>query len=72
MSKRTIEHTIKLIAEFDVEKMPLDVAYMLMQVNEEQLNSILAQTFVASIDHIGGLEKINAGNEFATIKWGNN
>jgi hypothetical protein len=71
-NKRTIEHTVKLIAEFDTEKMPLDIAYLLMQVGEEQLNSILAQTFVASIDHIGGLDKINANAEYATIKWGNN
>lgn len=71
-NKRTIEHTVKLIAEFDTDKMPVNIAYMMMQVSEEQLNEILAQTFVASIDHIGGLEKINANNEYATIKWGNN
>ena len=69
---RKVEHTIKLVAEFDMDTMPLEIAYLMMQHDEETLNKILAQTFMASIDHIEGLEQINAGNEYATIKWGNN
>ena len=69
---RKVEHTIKLVAEFDMDAMPLEIAYLMMQHDETTLNKVLAQTFMASIDHIEGLEKINAGNEYATIKWGNN
>lgn len=69
---RQVEHTIKLIAEFDTDTMPLDIAYAMTMLSETELNKILAETFIASIDHISGLEKINAGNQFATIKWGNN
>ena len=69
---RKVEHTIKLVAEFNMDTMPLEIAYLMMQHDEETLNKVLAQTFMASIDHIGGLEKINDGNEYATIKWGNN
>lgn len=69
---REIEHTIKLVAKLDVDKMPLEIAYMMMQVNEEQLNSILAQTFQASLEHIGALDMINAGNQYATIEFGDN
>ena len=69
---RKVEHTIKLVAEFNMETIPLEIAFAMSTLTEEQLNSILAKTFMESIDHINGLEKLNAGNEYATIKWGNN
>ena len=69
---RKIEHTIKLIAEFDTDKMPAQVAYLMFNLSEEQLNSVLAQTFIHSLNHIGAFEKLNANNEYATIKAGNN
>lgn len=69
---REIEHTIKLVAKLDVDKMPLEIAYMIMQVDEKQLNKILAQTFVASMNHIGALDKMNEGNAYATIEFGDN
>jgi hypothetical protein len=69
---RTIEHTINLIAEFDTDKMPAHIAYMMMKYNEEQLNSVLAQTFIATLEHIGAFDKINENNVYATIKAGKN
>lgn len=69
---RQVEHTIKLIAEFNTDTMPLDVAYAMTMLPESELHKVLAETFISSIDHISGLEQINAGNQFATIKWGNN
>lgn len=69
---RTVEHTVKLVAKFDVDKMPLEIAYLIMQHDETTLNKILAQTFVASINHIGALDIINADNQYATIEFGDN
>jgi len=69
---RTIEHTVKLVAKFDVEKMPIEIAYLMMQHDENTLNKVLAQTFQASLEHIGALDIINAGNEYATIEFGDN
>lgn len=69
---RTVEHTVKLVAKFDVEKMPLEVAYLMMQHDETTLNKILAKTFQASIEQIGALDAINANNAYAIIEFGDN
>lgn len=69
---RTINHSVNLIAEFDTDKMPVNIAYAFMTLDEKQLNSILAQTFIASLDHIGAFDKMNENNQYATIKAGKN
>ena len=69
---RTIAHTINLIAEFDTDTMPAGVAMMLMNYDEKSLNSILAQTFIETLNSIGVFEMINANNQYATIKAGIN
>ena len=69
---RTINHSVNLIAEFDTDKMPANIALSFMMLDESQLNSILAQTFIASLEHIGAFDKMNENNQYATIKAGNN
>lgn len=69
---RAIEHTVNLIAEFDTDKMPAGVAMMIMNCDEKTLNSILAQTFIESINCLNAFDIINANNQYATIKAGKN
>jgi hypothetical protein len=69
---RSIEHSVNIIIEFDTDKMPANLAYMMMQYDEEQLNKVLAQTFIATLEHIGAFDKMNKNNVYATIKAGNN
>ena len=69
---RTIEHTINLIAEFDTDKMPANVALSLMMLDEKQLNSVLAQTFISGLEALGVFDKMNENNQYATIKAGIN
>ena len=69
---RTINHTVNLIAEFDTDKMPANIALSFMMLDEQQLNSILAKTFIDSLTHIGAFDKMNENNQYATIKAGKN
>ena len=69
---RTIEHTINLIAEFDTDKMPTQIAMMMMTLDEKQLNSILANTFISGLEALGVFDKMNENNQYATIKAGIN
>ena len=69
---RTINHTVNLIAEFDTDKMPANIALSFMMLDEQQLNSILAKTFIDSLNHIGAFDMMNNNNQYATIKAGNN
>jgi hypothetical protein len=39
---------------------------------EEFIQKLFSQTFIASVESLDTIEKINKNNSYAKLKWGNN
>jgi hypothetical protein len=68
----TISHTVNLIAEIDEHNAPDYVISALATMPEEFIQKLFSQTFIASIDSLNAIEKINKNNSYANLKWGKN
>ena len=68
----TISHTVNLIAEIDEHKAPDYVISALATMPEEFIQKLFAETFIASVDSLDTIKKINENNSYAQLKWGKN
>ena len=67
-----INHTINLVAEIDEHKAPDYVISALATMPEEFIQKLFAETFIASVDSLDTIKKINENNSYAQLKWGKN
>ena len=64
-------HTVNVEVDFDDKTTPDYVITALTTMTETQLQELLADTFKGSLDTINALDKINANNAYATVRWAN-
>ena len=67
-----INHTVNLVAQIDEHKAPDYLISALATMPESFIQKLFSETFMASIDQLNTLEKINKNNSYANLKWGKN
>jgi len=60
-----IPHTIELVTEFDVAH---PMTQRLMLLPDGMLSKMLVETFISLVEQEGFLDKLNEGNQYATLK----
>jgi hypothetical protein len=68
----TLNHSINLVTEIDENLMPDDLLNIFLNLNEKEMKSLLAQTFIAGLNHLNVFDKLNDGNAYAIVKAGSN
>jgi hypothetical protein len=67
-----INHTVNLVAQIDEHKAPDYLISALATMPESFIQKLFSETFMASIDSLNAIEKINKNNSYANLKWGKN
>ncbi len=60
-----VPHTIELVTEFDAAH---PMTQRLMSLPDGVLSNMLVETFISLVQEEGFLDKLNEGNQYATIK----
>ena len=63
-----LNHSINLVTEIDENKMPDHLLMLLVNLSEVAMETLLRETFISALETEGVLEKLNAGNSWATLK----
>ena len=67
-----VTHTINVDVEINESTAPASIIHAFKNMPKPELDALLTQTFVASMKETKALDKINANNSYATVKWGKN
>ncbi len=70
--KMLLTHTINVNVEFDKDNTPDYVINALTTYSEKEIKKLLSEVFIGSLNEIKALEKINEGNSYAKVSWGDN
>jgi hypothetical protein len=70
--KMLLTHTINVNVEFDKDNTPDYVINALVTYSEKEIQKLLSQVLIGSLNEIKALEKINENNSYAKVSWGNN
>jgi hypothetical protein len=68
----TLNHTVNVKVNFDETKAPAYILSALQNLPADEIQKILATTFIASLDSLDSLDKINENNAYALVEWGDN
>jgi hypothetical protein len=60
-----VPHTIELVTEFDAAH---PMTQRLMSLPDGVLSNMLVETFISLVQAEGFLDKLNEGNQYATLK----
>jgi len=63
-----LNHSIKFVTEIDEHKMPSHLLSRFINLNELQMEMLLRSTFTAALIDLDVLDRLNAGNSWATLK----
>jgi hypothetical protein len=67
-----LTHTLNVNVEFDKDNTPDYVINALVTYSEKEIQKLLSEVLINSLNEINALEKINEGNSYAKVSWGNN
>jgi len=70
--KMLLTHTLNVNVEFDKDNTPDYVINALVTYSEKEIQKLLSEVLIGSLNEIKALEKINEGNSYAKVSWGNN
>ena len=70
--KMLLTHTLNVNVEFDKDNTPDYVINALVTYSEKEIQKLLSEVLINSLNEINALEKINEGNSYAKVSWGNN
>jgi len=70
--KMLLTHTINVNVEFDKDNTPDYVINALVTYSEKEIQKLLSQVLIGSLNEIKALEKINENNSYAKVSWGDN
>ncbi len=70
--KMLLTHTLNVNVEFDKDNTPDYVINALVTYSEKEIQKLLSEVLIGSLNEIKALEKINANNSYAKVSWGNN
>ena len=63
-----LNHSIKFVTEIDEHKMPSNLLSAFINLNELEMEMLLRSTFTAALIDLDVLDRLNAGNSWATLK----
>ena len=67
-----LTHTINVNVEFDKDNTPDYVINALVTYSEKEIQKLLSEVLIGSLNEIKALEKINENNSYAKVSWGDN
>jgi len=70
--KMLLTHTLNVNVEFDKDNTPDYVINALVTYSEKEIQKLLSEVLINSLNEINALEKINEGNSYAKVTWGDN
>jgi len=70
--KMLLTHTLNVNVEFDKDNTPDYVINALVTYSEKEIQKLLSEVLINSLNEINALEKINEGNSYAKVSWGDN
>jgi hypothetical protein len=68
----TLNHSINLVTEINEHLMPPSLLARLVNLDEAQMEKLLRDCFIGTMSQINALDKVNEGNTWATVKFGDN
>ena len=63
-----LNHSIKFVTEIDENKMPDHLLSAFVNLSELEMEMLLRSTFTAALIDLDVLDRLNAGNSWATLK----
>jgi hypothetical protein len=70
--KMLLTHTLNVNVEFDKDNTPDYVINALVTYSEKEIQKLLSEVLINSLNEIKALEKINENNSYAKVSWGDN
>jgi hypothetical protein len=70
--KMLLTHTLNVNVEFDKDNTPDYVINALVTYSEKEIQKLLSEVLIGSLNEIKALEKINENNSYAKVSWGDN
>jgi superfamily II helicase len=67
-----LTHTLNVNVEFDKDNTPDYVINALVTYSEKEIQKLLSEVLINSLNEIKALEKINENNSYAKVSWGDN
>ena len=67
-----VTHTINVDVEINESTAPNSIIHAFRNMPKPALDAVLTETFISAINETKALDKINANNSYATVKWGKN
>jgi hypothetical protein len=68
----TLNHSINLVTEINEHLMPPSLLSRFVNLDEQQMEKLLRECFIGTMEQIGAIDKVNDGNTWATVKFGDN